>query len=350
MLSRHGDVLLGVLGIDYSLRAISAWLGREFSGVSGATFIVQQESGYMVASSTGEGVTSPTMSPLLHRSPLVRHAARWLEALNWTVPAGRATHQNMTEEFPPTEWLAENSEFVEHINEDSVLRLHVTAQNVVGHAVKNLRWILVSAEVQEETCATAGGSNLMVPDARHLECLCRAEYRPTGASCTYCSEFDPICRAAGAQCISCFGGAAVVARAGFYIEDHSVYTCDRKRCVSHRQSLSPFPVASSPQSDTGIAVAQLGPADHSNGEIDSQSFGTLSPALCGGPGRAATDDLGNCCAPGHYGKLCAFAARTMSGRARAASSAPRQTLPAWRGWLRPSACWSSGSAFPSTIG
>jgi hypothetical protein len=191
----------------------------------------------------------------------------------------------MNHTLPPTEWLSQNSEFVENTKEDSILQLHVTAQQVVGEAVKNLRWIMVSVEVKEETCVSMTSSNILVPDAGHLKCLCRPGYRPTdameaGTSCTYCSNFDPICRGTDTQCISCFGGAAVVARAGFYIEQGSVFSCDRKRCV--------------------------GPPDDIDQESNSQSFGTLSPTLCGEPERAVTDGLGNCCAPGHHGKLCAY--------------------------------------------
>ena len=283
VLSRHGDALLGVLGIDYSLRAISAWLSREFTGTAAVTFIVQHGTGYIVASSTGEAVANTTTSPLFHRSPLIRYAAHWMDSLNWTVPASATTAH--TGVLPPADWMSQNAEFVHNADEDSILRLHVSGQNVTGNSVKNLRWIIVSAEIQLESCRRS--SNLMVADAHHLQCLCQPGYRPSDAaenpltsasSCTHCSDSDPICRAAGAPCISCFGGAAVVARAGFYILDGTVFSCPRQRCV--------------------------GPPDGNNQE--SLAFGTLSPTLCGEPERAVADGLGNCCAPGHHGKLCAY--------------------------------------------
>ena len=99
-----------------------------------------------------------------------------------------------------------------------------------------------------------------------------SSHEPDGSQrCTFCGQSDALCLG-GYPCIECFGGDKVFAKKGFWIgEDKRVFNCSSRRC--------------------------LGPVD----VVDARS----EADLCGGADRAASDGQGNCCAPGHSGKLCA---------------------------------------------
>ena len=295
LLDRNNE-LVGVLAVDYSLDLISRWLGAVFyDSSSSVVFVVERHTGRLIGSSTSNEMGSTETSlvvPVNSTNILIRAAARWLSLQSWSPPDNceRCTGSgcgNCTEvDSPPEAWLRLNPVVQnESSSADTVRRMHLSAANLRGASVRNLEWVVVTASIELEGCAQIhmdSGGNLMEPDANLTRCVCRRGYRPLDLSktgdhsegCSFCGQSDSLC-SGGYPCIECFGGDKVFAKKGFWIqpdgEEQGVYNCSSRRC--------------------------LGPVD----VVDARS----EADLCGGPDRAVSDGQGNCCAPGHSGKLCA---------------------------------------------
>ena len=251
-----GGRFVGVLGIDYSLRAINKWLQvRSAEMAMTSAFLVERHTGYLVGSSTGEIITDVASSALSHPNVLVRTAAQWLQAYNFSAPA---LLRLSTVDVPQSEVL-DSLEMSGMHADDTIMRLHLSALNVEGYAVKNLQWVLVKAELRHETCATAydNSGGVMVPSHDMLTCACRPGYRHSitqqPSRCVKCGTTDPLCP--GIHCVACYGGNALLAASGFYFHNHQIFNCGKKRCKGPAIDVGDLANRSSEVAPAAVATA-----------------------------------------------------------------------------------------------
>jgi hypothetical protein len=306
------DELVGVVAVDYSLNLIGRWLASIFGDSSTTVvFVVERHSGRLIGSSLStaeqqESDRTPLMQPNASSNVLVRTAAAWMSHQSWSPPnscerCGSACVNCTTIERPPDSWLAANPPTtINGTMADTVRRFHASAAIVVGESVRNLQWVVVMAQIEEESCATihaTSGGNMMQPDEQRVSCICRRGYRKKSAAqshqsetatCEFCNPTSDVC--GGNDCIECLGGDKVYAKPGYWIQNEadgiSVYRCTERRCLGT------------------LALEAEKRKDHID-DKDEDARSQNASQLCGGSERANADGDGNCCAPGHEGKLCA---------------------------------------------